>query len=55
MLGQLFIIKKNRFILMILGIFSHIFKCFGDKYIIGTSEGFNSSILYKIENINNDN
>ena len=34
---------------------SHIFKCFGDKYIIGTSEGFNSSILYKIENINNDN
>ena len=34
---------------------SHIFKSFGDKYIIGTSEGFNSSILYKIENINNDN
>ena len=34
---------------------SHIFKCFGDKYIIGTSEGFNNSILYKIENINNDN
>ena len=30
---------------------SHIFKCFGDKYIISTSEGFNNTMCYKVENI----